>query len=77
MDEKDLRIFKELVKSAVKHNHDLNSLYGSEVGYKNILHLALEEEDGFPYVEELLIVSLSGTFKIRTTQPFIRVPSQF
>ncbi len=62
LDEKDLRVFKELVKSAIQHDYDLNSQYGPEVGYKTILHLALEEEDGLPYVEELLKVSTIGNF---------------
>ena len=57
LDEKDLRVFRELVKSSVKYGYDLNTQYGPEVGFKTILHLALEEEDGFPYVEELLVVS--------------------
>ena len=57
LDEKDLRVFRELVKSSVKYGYDLNTQYGPEVGFKTILHLALEEEDGFPYVEELLLVS--------------------
>ena len=56
LDEKDLRIFRELVKSSVNYDYDLNTQYGPEVGFKTILHLALEEEDGFPYVEELLLV---------------------
>ena len=56
LDEKDLRVFRELVKSSVNYQYDLNTQYGPEVGYKTILHLALEEEDGFPYVEELLLV---------------------
>ena len=56
LDEKDLRIFRELVKSSVNYDYDLNTQYGPEVGFKTILHLALEEEDGLPYVEELLLV---------------------
>ena len=59
LDEKDLRIFRELVKSSVNYDYDLNTQYGPEVGFKTILHLALEEEDGFPYVEELLSVGNS------------------
>ena len=57
LDEKDLRIFRELIKSSLNYNYDLNTQYGPEVGYKTILHLALEEEDGFPFVEELLLVT--------------------
>ncbi len=33
---------------------NLDHVYGKESGYKTILHLALEEDDGEPYVDELL-----------------------
>ena len=59
LDEKDIRIFRELVKSSVNHGYDLNTQYGPEEGFKTILHLALEEEDCLPFVEELLLVSNS------------------
>ena len=39
---------------------DLNSPYGKESGNKTILHLALEEEDGEPYVEELLKTGMAS-----------------
>lgn len=62
LEEKDLKIFKELVKSSLRYEYDLNTLYGPEVGYKTLLHLALEEEDGYPFAEELLMVISIGTF---------------
>ena len=58
LDEKDIRIFRELVKSSQRYNYDLNTQYGPESSYKTILHLALEEDDGLPYVEELIEVRI-------------------
>ena len=57
LDDNNLRIFSELLDSAVQHGVDFNAHYGSESGYKTILHLALEEDDGLPYVEDLIQVS--------------------
>ncbi len=34
-----------------------NEAYGQEAGFKTILQLAIEEDDGAPYVEELLKVN--------------------
>ena len=65
LDEKDLRVFRELVKSSVKYGYDLNTQYGPEVGFKTILHLALEEEDGFPFAEDLLLVNVAFIFAIK------------
>ena len=44
--------------SAKQHDVDFNAHYGAESGYKTILHLALEEDDGLPYLEELILVRL-------------------
>ena len=60
LDDNNLRVFRELLESAKKHGfneHDFNTNYGAESGYKTLLHLALEEDDGLPYVEELIDVS--------------------
>ena len=70
LDEKDLRIFRELVKSSANYDYDLNTQYGPEVGFKTILHLALEEEDGFPYVEELLSVRFFPTMLTSSNNQF-------
>ena len=56
LDDNNLRIFSELLVSAKQHDVDFNAHYGAESGYKTILHLALEEDDGLPYVEELILV---------------------
>ena len=41
---------------------DLNRQYGKESGHKTILHLALEEDDGEPYVDALLEVTEPMSF---------------
>lgn len=56
LEENNLRGFRDFCNAAPKIDYDFNELYGAELGYKTILQLALEEEDGYPYVEELLIV---------------------
>ena len=53
----NLKIFRDLLQVSKNIDYDLNTPYGPELSQKTILHLALEEEDGFPYVEELLLVS--------------------
>ena len=54
----NLKIFRDLLEVSKRIDYDLNTPYGPELSHKTILHLALEEEDGFPYAEELLLVSL-------------------
>ncbi len=44
----------DAVNLAVATDVALEDPYGKEAGHKTILHLALEEDDGEPYVEELL-----------------------
>ncbi len=39
-----------------------NEAYGQEAGFKTILQLAIEEDDGAPYVEELLKVMTLFSF---------------
>lgn len=59
LDENDLRGFRALLDDAKHTGHNLDASYGAESSHKTILHLALEEDDGYPYVEELLIVSFA------------------
>lgn len=56
----NLKIFRDLLEVSKRVDYDLNTPYGAELSHKTILHLALEEEDGFPYVEELLLVSFKS-----------------
>ena len=44
------------VKIAQEIGFNLDDVYGVESGNKTILHLALEEDDGLPYCEELIKV---------------------
>ena len=55
----NLKIFRDLLEVSKRIDYDLNTPYGAELSHKTILHLALEEEDGLPYVEELLLVTLN------------------
>lgn len=57
LDENDLKGFTALLRGAAEANLDLNEPYGPESGHKTILHLALEEDDGVEYAEELLKVN--------------------
>ncbi len=57
LDENDVSGFVDSVQMALAVDADLDAHYGKETGYKTILHLALEEDDGEPYVEELLRVT--------------------
>ncbi|TRY68237.1 hypothetical protein TCAL_06841 [Tigriopus californicus] len=54
LDENDLRGFEKTILIAGDVGADLNYQYGKETNYKTILHLALEEDDGEPYVDALL-----------------------
>ena len=56
LEDNDLEGFATYVGAASEAGADLNHQYGAESGFKTILHLALEEDDGLPYVEELLKV---------------------
>ena len=56
LEDDDLHNFTNYISAAQESGADLNHQYGGESGYKTILHLALEEDDGLPYVEELLKV---------------------
>jgi hypothetical protein len=58
LDENNVAGFCDYVRIASEVGADLNQPYGKESGFKTILHLALEEEDGEPYVRELLKVIL-------------------
>lgn len=57
LESQDLSKFTEYVEIANEAEVDLNMPYGKDSGFKTILHLALEEEDGEPYIEALLKVS--------------------
>ena len=56
LDNNDIRGFTAQVRIAREIGADFNEPYGQETGYKSILQLAIEEEDGALYVEELLKV---------------------
>ena len=56
LDEDDLPGFTTQVKIAQEINANFEEVYGVESGNKTILHLALEEDDGLPYCEELIKV---------------------
>ena len=56
LEDNDLDGFSNYISAAQEANADLNHQYGAESGFKTILHLALEEDDGLSYVEELLKV---------------------
>ena len=45
LEDNDFRGFEDALESAVDIGYDLNESYGKEVGYKTILHLALDEDD--------------------------------
>ena len=60
LEDDDLHNFTNYISAAQESGADLNHQYGGESGYKTILHLALEEDDGLPYVEELLKVLPGG-----------------
>ena len=57
LEDNDLNGFIAQLNNAKGAGADLNQQYGGESGFKTILHLALEEDDGLPYMEELLKVS--------------------
>ena len=57
LDEDDLPGFTTQVKVAQEIGSNFEELYGVESGNKTILHLALEEDDGLPYCEELIQVT--------------------
>ncbi len=54
LDDNNVEGFVDAVNLAVATDVALEDPYGKEAGHKTILHLALEEDDGEPYVEELL-----------------------
>ena len=56
LDENDLFHFNQIVQECVDAGVNLNLPY-KESGNKTILQLALEEDDGEPYVDALLAVS--------------------
>ena len=64
LEDDDLDNFTNYISAALESGADLNHQYGGESGYKTILHLALEEDDGLPYVEELLKVFTLLTHQI-------------
>ena len=45
MEDNDFKGFKDALDSAIDIGHSLDNQYGKEVGYKTILHLALDEDD--------------------------------
>ena len=62
LEDNDLQSFSNYVGAAQDTGADLNHQYGAESGFKTILHLALEEDDGLPYVEELLKVKYQAFY---------------
>ena len=65
LEDDDLHNFTNYISAAQESGADLNHQYGGESGYKTILHLALEEDGGLPYVEELLKVLPGGGAQTR------------
>ena len=45
LEDNDFRGFSDALESAREIDYDLDQNYGKEVGYKTILHLALDEDD--------------------------------
>ena len=45
LEDNDFRGFEDALESAVEIGYNLDEQYGKEVGYKTILHLALDEDD--------------------------------
>ena len=45
LEDNDFRGFTDALESAREIDYDLDQNYGKEVGYKTILHLALDEDD--------------------------------
>ena len=45
LEDNDFRGFTDALESARDIDYDLDQNYGKEVGYKTILHLALDEDD--------------------------------
>ena len=68
LDEDDLPGFTTQVKIAQEIGANFEEVYGVESGNKTILHLALEEDDGLPYCEELIkvIKSLKSHLTLQT-----------
>lgn len=60
LDENNVAGFVEAVQMGLAVDFDWEQHYGKESGSKTILQLALEEDDGEPYVAELLRVSFKG-----------------
>jgi len=56
LDDNNVPGFIDAINAALAADFNLDQPYGKEAGSKTILHLALEEDDGEPYVEELLKV---------------------
>ncbi len=67
LDGNEERRFELLLGSVEEVGLNLDNPYGSESGFKTILHLALEEDDGLPYIEALLDVRLPiDDFTVKT-----------
>ena len=56
LEDNDFRGFTDALESAREIDYDLDQNYGKEVGYKTILHLALDvdDHDTTRYIEALL-----------------------
>ena len=54
LDEDNVAGFADAVAMGLAVDVDWEYLYGKESGFKTILQLALEEDDGEPYVAELI-----------------------
>ena len=62
LEDNDFRGFTDALESAREIDYDLDQNYGKEVGYKTILHLALDEDDHDTtrYIEALLEAGASA-----------------
>ena len=66
LEDNDFRGFEDALESAVDIGYDLNESYGKEVGYKTILHLALDEDDHDTtrYIKVRLLLMLMDQVRI-------------
>jgi len=58
LENSDFQSFASNVQIGREIGIDFDDIYGQESGYKTILQLAIEEDDGLPYVQELVKVNV-------------------
>ena len=75
LEDNDFRGFEDALESAVEIGYNLDEQYGKEVGYKTILHLALDEDDHDTtrYIQALL----NSGKNIYPTKIFFNLPKIF